>query len=275
MKKRINNSEIERAKTSSRLIFLLTILMLFVVIGGLVFYVIYDKGLIKFKSTEDNNNIEEKSIFSSDKSEIHVDDNRIVGLFDIVKITVNECEGYNVKDKVEVKEMSDKCKFSLASNIYRNHLENDNNNFYITEDDVRDSYEMLFGYSTYKALEEIPYNNYYTLLFNDSDKVYFSNDKVEDVGSSFDAYEKIISVSRKGNYLYVESVPLFYNKPEKVLCKDFDCEEVIDKDVKENNADYYNLYLDHNKDKLNHYKYMFKLDNVGFYRYVGFEKTKN
>lgn len=274
MKKRINNSEIEKAKNSSRIVFVLTILMLLVVICGLLFYVIYDKGLIKFKN-EEKNVPEQESIFSSEKSEIHVDDSRIITLYNAVKITANECDGYNTEDNINVKKMNSKCKFSLASNIYNDYLEKNDDYEYITEENVKNAYEYLFGYNSYESLENIPYNTFYSLTLNDVNKEYFSNEILNDVDTSVSSYEKIISISRKGNYLNIISVPLFFNKPEKVLCKDYDCNEVIENNVKDNNEDYYDLYLDHNKDKLNQYKYKFKMDNVGFYRYVGFEKTNS
>ena len=53
MKKRINSSEIERAKRSNMFLFILTILMLLVVIGGLVFYVLYDKDSYLYRTLSD------------------------------------------------------------------------------------------------------------------------------------------------------------------------------------------------------------------------------
>lgn len=273
MKKRINDSEIEKAKESGKILFILTTLMLLVVIGGLVFFVIYDKGLIKFNEKNNEKKEEEKSIFSSEKSELHVDDSRISNLFNTVKITSNKCDGYNLDDKVDVDKMSDSCKFEIASNIYREKLVKDDNNFYVDEEIVKNAYESLYGYNSYKVQDTIPLDSNFNLNYNNLNKKYYASVVPEDIDEDMSSYEKIVSVSKSGSYLYIVSVPVFYNAVEKVLCKDYDCSEVVENNAKENGDDYYNLYLDHNKKKLINYKYKFKMDNVGFYKYMGFEKT--
>ena len=68
MKKRINDSEIEKAKLSNKIIVFLTALMLLVVISGFVLYIIYDKEIIKIDSKKPSKEVEEKSIFSDENS---------------------------------------------------------------------------------------------------------------------------------------------------------------------------------------------------------------
>ena len=48
MKKRIKDSEIEKAKVSNKILLILTMLMVMVVVLGFGFYVFYDKEIIDF-----------------------------------------------------------------------------------------------------------------------------------------------------------------------------------------------------------------------------------
>lgn len=272
MKKRINSSEIERARRSNRFLFILTILMLLVVIGGLVFYVLYDKKLISFGNENSHN---EESIISKNETKFDVKESNTeaLRLYNIVRVTNNECSEYINAKGIKVKELSDNCKFSIASNIYNRYLDGDVNNKYVLEEDVIYAYESLFGEGSYKSQETIPYMKGTNLYYSEVNNKYFVQGEVQDMDSNMNGYEDIISIKKDNNYLYINSAIMYYESINKNICKDYDCNEVVEKISEEPSPDYYSLYIKHNKNKLYNYQYKFRLDKNGFYKYLGYEKT--
>lgn len=272
MKKRINSSEIERAKKTNMFLFILTFLMLFVVVGGLLFYVVYDKQLIKIGNNTTSN---EENIFVQNETKFDVKEGNmeVERLYDIVRITNSECSEYKNSSKVDTKKLSDSCKYDIASNIYDRYVINDNGYKYISEDDVSYAYESLFGVGKYKQQETIPYKENVKLLYNPSDNNYFSQDEINDTGSNMRSYEEILSVKKDNNYLYINTSMLYYDVVGKNVCLDYGCENIVDKISDEVSDDYFTLYIKQNSKKLYNYKYKFKLDKNGFYKYLGFERT--
>ena len=275
MKKRINKTEIEKAKSSNRFIFVLTTLMLLVVIGELIFYVLYDKKLINFGNNTPQE--VEENIFSQSETtfDVKLSNKEMNRLFNIVKVSANNCENYNTAKSLKAKELSEKCKFNIASKIYGNYLvEAEDGLRYILESDVSYSYESLFGEGKYKSQEIIPYGENMSLLYSESDGYYFVHNGIGDYSNENVSYEKILSAKKDKNYLYINSAVLYYEPNNRVICVDYDCEEVLDTISEgDNTSSYFDLYIEHNNKKLNRYKYTFKLDKNGFYKYVGFEKT--
>ena len=275
MKKRINKTEIEKAKSSNRFIFVLTTLMLLVVIGGLIFYVLYDKKLINFGNNTPQE--VEENIFSQSETtfDVKLSNKEMNRLFDIVKVSVNNCENYNSAKSLKTKELSEKCKFNIASKIYGNYLvEAEDGLRYILESDVSYAYESLFGEGKYKSQEIIPYGENMSLLYSESDGYYFVHNGIGDYSNENVSYEKVLSSKKDKNYLYINSAVLYYEPNNRVICKDYDCEEILDTISEgDNTKSYFDLYIEHNNKKLNRYKYTFKLDKNGFYKYVEFEKT--
>lgn len=275
MKKRINKTEIEKAKSSNRFIFVLTTLMLLVVIGGLIFYLLYDKKLINFGNREPQG--VEENIFSQSETnfDVKLDNVEMIRLFNTVKVSVNNCDDYNNLKSIKVKDLSEKCRFNIASKIYNNYLiEAEDGLKYIPESDVKYAYESLFGADKYKIQELIPYSDNISLLYSASDGYYFVHNGTSDYTVNNVSYEKILSAKKDNNYLYINSAVLYYEPNNRIICKDYNCEEVLDTILDGNNTNsYFDLYIDHNKNKLNKYKYTFKLDKNGFYKYVGFERT--
>ena len=272
MKKRITNSEIEKARRSNRFLFILTVLMLLVVIGGLVFYVLYDKHLISFGDVK---SVDEESIIS--KNEIRFDvknDNReALRLYNIVRVSNNDCNDYIKSKNIKVKDLSNDCKFEIASNIYNRYLIDEDNSKFVLEEDVIYAYESLFGEGTYKSEEIIPYIDNSTLYYSEINKKYFLRDEIIDMDTNMNNHEEILSIKKDNNYLYINSAIMYYDSINKVICKDYDCEEIVEKIGEEPNSDYYSLYIKHNKNKLYNYHYKFRLDKNGFYKYIGFERT--
>lgn len=279
MKKRLNKNEIDSLKKSSRVIFILCFLFFIFVVTALIIIVIYgDKLLVK----EGNVTYEEKTVdkkeetTKKEKKRVSIDlsDNNITKLFNIVRVTNNTCEGYNIQNNILVKDMSTKCKFSLVSNIYVDDIKTMGNMTYVLEDDVRNAYNYLYGYNSYEVNDSIPYFGV-NLSYHATNKLYFTQDIVKDNNNGLISYEKIIDAYREDDSLFIKSISVYYEKVNKIFCSDARCEEIIDTVKNEPSyPDYYDLYVDSRKDKLTKYVYRFDLNEAGFYNYIGYEKTK-
>ena len=198
MKKRINSSEIERAKRSNMFLFILTILMLFVVIGGLVFYVLYDKELISFKTKDE---VEEENIISKNETKFNVkmDNVEALRLYDIVRISNNKCDEYIKSDGFSMKKLSDECKYTIAANIYNKNIKSDNDKKYVLEEDVKYAYESLYGENTYRVQETIPYVDNYKLMYSAVNHNYFIQGEINETDSNIGVHEMVISIKKENN----------------------------------------------------------------------------
>lgn len=276
MKKRLVDGEIETAKKTSRImVTVVTIILILLII--VVAYVAYlyeagklftnEKGEIVIKNEPKVNNID-------------ITDTNILDLLNTVKVTNTSCEDSEYsKDKITVESLSTKCKYAIAKNKYKDYIKYDSNNHitYVEEEKVKKVYQSLFGNNTYERQEVIPYVSLHDLMFDARYNYYFMNDSAEEQEGSFKNYEKISSAEKKNNDLYITSIVLYYETVNRVICKDNRCEKVIEVLSKEQdyNDDYFDLYLEHHKDKLDKYKYHFTLNSLGFYEYKGYERTSS
>ncbi len=272
MKKRINSSEIEKAKRSNRFLFILTVLMLLVVIGGLVFYVLYDKKLIKFDNFK---NTTEEDIISKNETNFNVntDNKEVLKLYNTVRISNNDCSEYIDSKSLKTDKLNEECKFDIASNIYNKYLVEENGSKFIPEDEVIYAYESLYGEGSYKNQELIPYKNESKLYYSAINEKYILQNDIQDSDTNMSKHEDIISIKKDNSYLYINTSILYYESINKFICKDYKCDEIVEKLNDEANDEYFKLYIKHNKNKLYNYQYKFKLDKNGFYKYIGFERT--
>ena len=285
MKKRINSSEIERARKFSHVLFLCFFLLFILLFVG--FGAMYAMGIDvldyfkvpKQKVEESGKKIKKEILLDSTPEIIEIDihDRNIQKLYHIVKITdSNTCweDGYQEHDHIDVKKLSTKCKFSIASNLYKDQVEKTlDGKLYVKEEDVRSAYEELFGNGTYERQDSIPC--FYKTNFLFRDDYYFTESVNPEEGSSMTSYEKLLKAYRKDNNLDIISGVVYHERVLHLLCKDSRCEHVIEPlqaDAEYNEA-YLSLYIDHNKDHLYQYTYHFKMDEAGFYRYMGYDRT--
>lgn len=282
MKKRINDSEIEKAKSSTRainIIISLCILLLIIIIAYIVF--LYEQG--KILKTEDGQYIinEEKDTKLIKKGLV-IDSNNtnVIELWNYIKISNNSCidGSYTDKNSINVSNLSETCKYSLASNIYNRYAINDKEKMivYIKEEDVKNAYEKLFELGSYKKQNTIPYTNMDEMIYNIDNKYYFANGDFKEIDDTLKIYEKVTSIKKDNKDLYITSTALFYEQINNFICKDINCEKVLLelKKEKEYSDEYFDLYLDSKKDELSKYVYHFKQDNAGFYKYIGYEKNR-
>ena len=286
MKKRVTKSEIELAKKSSRILFLISFMLLVLLFLGfgllyamdvdLTSYIKVPKKVVK----EEKKQATTKEIILENTPmavEVDIKDGNIKKFFNTVKITnpgICVDGGYVDKEKVAVRELSTKCKFSIASMIYQNDVQKMlDGKLYVKEDTVKDVYEGLFGLDSYERQESIPCLYKTNFIFGGD--YYFTEKVTAEEGSSLIPYEKLIKAYRQDNHLDITSVVFYYEKVMGLFCKDHLCDNIVE-EVKAGNdygEEYLSLYAEHNKDKLYQYTYHFEMDDAGFYRYVGYERT--
>jgi len=279
MKKRIKDSEIETAKKSTKVMIVIVMICLLILIGlGIYVGFLYKEGKI-FKTDDGKYVIEEKIPKSEKVKQLDVNDINIIGLWENVKVANNPCPDGSYLDKKEVKakELNTSCKYNLASTIYKNNVVYDSERMitYVTEQNVKKAFETLFDTGSYERQETVPLKNNTELMFNIDNKIYFMNGQVgETTESPLKTFEKITEVTKQNNDLYISSNIIYYDSVSNVLCKEASCKNVIEELTKTSqyNDEYFNLYLESKKDKLYKYTYHYKLNDAGFYKYLGYTR---
>ncbi len=279
IKKRIVDSDIELAKNSSRKKSIITIIILLIVIILLVLFLLYDYEII-FPEKEKNTTTE-TTTKRHEKKDVNLDINNpnIINLYNNVHNNISDDLIYST-DKMTTDKMSNEYKLDLAYNIYKKDILDETTKISISEDKIKKSYELIFGKNSYKHVDNIR-DKCNTLTYDSITKSYINNNPSTcNITDKETIHEKIISAVRNKNNKLVITSAVVYNIGEddntSNLCQDRDCNKVLT----ENNGDYtrekhFNDYIDDNKDQLQQYSYKYKLDNDGFYYYVGFERVKN
>ena len=286
MKKRVNESEIEKAKSSSHsfAVGLVALLITLLCVIGYLFLYQRETLLKTFEKEveekqEETKEEQEPEAEENNKIEVNLNNPNVKEWYEIVKITnPYTCDDgtYTNKEKVEVKNLSTKCKYAIASNLYREKVQKKETILEISEEKIKDAYEKLYGTSTYEKQESIPYFPRNELKYN-AEGYYFTEKDGEEIDSSIQKYEKMIKAEKEENTLSITTTVIYYEKVNKVLCKDETCENVIEKAKEETNytKDYFDLYMDYHKKELHNYTYKFAMDEIGFYHYIGYERTSN
>lgn len=289
MKKRVAKSEIEIARKSSRALFVLSfIILVFLFLGfGVLYFLDFDiSKYVHFKvpiSTKKEVRVKVATdecttdTSSSDAIEVDIHDSNIQSFYQTVKITNDDVcidGGYREKKSVSVTDLSDKCKFSIASKIYEKDVKQGlDGKLSVKEEDVKKAYEGLYGMGTYKQQDSIPC--LYKTNFIYHGDYYFTESVAAEEGTSLVSYEKIISAVRKEDHLDITSVVMYYERALSLFCKDSRCEKTIEavKNDVEYGEEFLDLYIDYHQRELYQYTYHFEMDLAGFYRYVGYDRT--
>jgi len=258
------------------------VFILFIVLG-IGTYILYDKGIIfpdekavEEKKLKDDTN--DKKIDKKEQlKEVEVD-SEIENLFNLVHYGTNS-EIYTNK-KMNVADMSEEYKFTLAHNIYgkdivKNETLVDGIAKYVSEDSVKNAYETIFGKDTYHSQEEI--SGGCGNLYYDAIHARYISATPDGCGgtSVFWTKEKILSAKKSKDTLKIVSAVVHYSGATNSICKDFDCNQVIDTYYADDSDTYQYLedYIGTHQDKLQEYTYTFHIEDSG-YRYEGFERTK-
>lgn len=258
--------------------------IILVLVVGLVFIFINKDVLIEKFNKNGNEKVNKKDEVILDNSkykDVDISSPYVDYLFNLVhaKVVGGDSTIYKNK-KLDVSEMEDFYKFQLASNLYDGYAKIYKNagvgeiTASISEEEVKKYYELLFGRDTYKAIEAIPYTCT-NMLYDTVNRRYVTTNQVCGSVSPFNAYEKIIDVKKDEDELLITGAVVFAAAFNGSLCKDFECNTIIDNFASnETDEEYFHKYIDKNLDKLMHYTYKFKSEDDGFYYYQGFERTK-
>lgn len=287
MKKRVTKSEIEVARKSSKVLFLISFILLVLLFVGFGFLYVMDVDLTPYlniqkqekKSSIPTNIKEKETVVESSSTPVTVDinDSNIQTFYNTVKVTNEDVcieGGYREKRHVSVDDLTVECKFSLASKIYENDVEQGlDGKLVVKESAVKKAYEGLFGKDTYVKRDTIPC--LFKTTFMNRDDYYFTEKVVPEEDDSLLSFEKILYAKRVDNKLDITSAVVFYEQVLSILCKDSRCEETIEslKPGVEYGEEYLTLYVDFHQKELSQYTYHFEMDDAGFYRYKGYDRT--
>ena len=262
--------------------------IIFVLVVGVVFVFLNREML--FNKFKNNNKVNDKVLVDDNKNEdsnnikykyIDINSPYVEHLFNLVhaKVTGGDSTIYK-NSSLSVSEMDSFYKFSLASNLYdglafrNNYAQINEVTAYLTEENVKKSYEFIFGLNTYKRSDTIPYTCT-NMYFDTVSRNYITTNQVCGSISPFTSYEKVICAKKSNDELLITGAVVFAAGYDGSLCKDYECTTVIDSFASnETNNEYFYGYIEKNKDRLMQYTYKFKLNDDGFYYYQGFERTK-
>ncbi len=268
MKKKTNKSNV------------IIIIILIVILLMLGYYnFIYMQKIKELKDDNVENSLDDNSKDEEGQEEVleeelEVDDSYVKYLFSLTHAQYYLSYDKNIfdYDKKTQEEMSMDEKTSLAANIYADKVEvNPDNTVYISKEEVKRAYELVFGKNTYPNLQEISYKCG-SLTYNELTNNYEGYSGCE--GSSLlQIHEKIIRAYLKDDYLEITSAYLFTNADDGKYYRSADLQDVIDTYDKDNNSSISIInYINANYKKLGQYTYKFKKEGL-FYYYQGFSKV--
>lgn len=261
-------------KKRSNIVFVVIIIILMLVIGGLSYYTFFYKTntveKIKNDEVSDKNEVAEEVAV-----ELDVDNAYIKSLYKNVHSNYYNGIDTNVfnYEKRSVSEMSDEEKSSLAANIYSSSVNKIYSGYSIDEEDVKDAFEVLFGIGSYNQMSTIKYGCT-VLNYDVNNKRYYTESPDCGGTSSGSFYEKIIKAVRYSDRIEITTAYVFIDAIDNNFYKDINCSTVVGNytTTAENEK---STFIDNNKDNLQQNTYTFKMDDNGFYYYIGFERTNN
>ena len=247
---------------------------------GLLLVVFICGGCFRTKNVQQVNKVDDSY------QEIKVD-NLIVAIYN--RTTANTITGidntlYNTK-KLEVSDMTDEYKGLIAEKNYASYISD--YGYTVSEDSVRYAYDSIFGAGTYKSGQKI-YSNCFNFTYNNAG--YYEDKQGGGCGgtTASDVYPVVIKAEKNNKYLKVTTAYVFRDK-ENLYKSYSDLENtsntlgtlktLIGEDYT-NTVEYSSNnkifdYVEKNQDSLEQVTKTFEIDNNGFYKYVGFERTKD
>ena len=283
-------------KNNKGVIILIVILILCII--GLVFYILVDKEILNFNHSTIEKEQVEKNNTKEDKKdtkgiEISVDNENIKTLFNNAhRLSIGPETSIYKDGGYKVSEMTLDEKFSLLSSQWFNKIETHpdyvmQTNEQITElseETLKNLYEKTFGPNTYKSVDSITDSmNCLTLTYDEIYQRYITKEEGGCGGSStFSTYEKIIKVTKYNNRIEILSAVVYLDGMSQQMYKDYNKTTslgalLVNENITNNSEERekaYNKYIEENKDKLEQYKYIYKLNEDGFYYLMGVERIK-
>ena len=270
-------------KNNTNIFLIIIIVVLLLLVGGLGFYIFNDGKSSSVLNDNQQNNLEEKDEGVS----LSVDNAHIQEMFRNVHpedyITFNQ-EMYGYK-KRSVEEMDEFYKSRIAENIYGKYVSGVGSSAYIDEKYVKIAYESIFGEGTYKTMESISYNYICGgMKYVAEEKKYVSSDNVCGGASGVWIRDEVIDAIKYKDRIEIISANVVIKLDDGNFYKTYETKDVVGNYAQDNleNKEKIDKFINNeipefirsNKDKLQQYKFIFKLDKNGFYYYTGYERIK-
>ena len=190
----------------------------------------------------------------------------------------------------KVSDFSDREKGLFAFTYYYNKGLNTGNEFTVSENDVKYAYDSIFGAGSYKSGQDIlgVCDGKLKFTYNGDRHNYVSGSPACGGTSTVALYEKIVNIQRSSSELKITTAIAVYNMETSSIYKsvaDMKNSNAIDtieniigeeytNSVSYSSDDKIYDYIKNNSDSLQQYTYTFEVDTNGFYKYIGFERTK-
>lgn len=268
----------EKKKKNTGLIILIIILIL--IIGGLTTYILADKGIIKIPGVDIGEKKKKKKPEKEVGKDINIDNAAIKELYSFVHkrdyIGIIDEKVYN-NTKFTIDDMDNTYKLSLAANLFDFSFEG--NYAIVKEDNVKNSFERVFGPGTYSHFEKLDFGC--PVFEYDSNLKAYKG--LQECGgtTSFANYYALISAKKYSDRIELIEDVLFYEGG--IIYKDYNKTQELRTLAEEEQANTVDSsiydriflpYLSSNADKLQQYKYTFNLADDGFYYYNKVERIQ-
>lgn len=251
--------------------------VIIILIIGLVGYIVMDKKILKpqNQTTPEKQEVNKIIKLDTDNANIKALINKVHNPSEQLDTLIYNTGGSKVEN------MNEEYKFSIATNEKNINIKTINppdktgNTGYVTEQEIKDAYEKLFGPGTYQQIDSFKLGCI-NMTYDKETKRYTTTKK--DCGIAITpvrAYEEIISATKQNNTLTIITAAIFYDASIGKLFKDSDLTKetpqtantsLSEQEIRE--------YITNNKDGLNQYTYTFDIGVDGFYYYKGVERTK-
>ena len=265
------------------IVLIIIIIVLLVVCIGMGVFIFLNKEKLEEKTppeiVENNNNQKDitKPEDNEDK-ELDIDDTLVDSLYKMTRSEFDKC-GYerqplllvNIGDKITPANMEDNYKGNIIFDYVTKKQE-------ITEDEMKQAYEKVFGPNTYTVINKINFNAVGNINYDSANKKYVLDfDPNKEVGCVTHLYndEKILSVKKEESSIMITTAYVFNCSFSTELCKDSSGNEHLGINLGVNEKEEETKkFIDEHKDELHQLTYTFKQASDGNYYYSEVERTK-
>lgn len=178
---------------------------------------------------------------------------------------------------MKTSEMDSVYKDRIAYQKFHGYFIGTGENSFVDAEKVKYAYESIFGEDTFTIGQDVQCvcNGKGKLIYNADNKTYRMGPTGCGGATMMFVNDKVINAEKNSNTLRITVAVAFYNTENGNIYKTYD--DLINKTNEIGKiADYNSIdeYVSKNSDKLQQYTYTFELSKSGFYKYIGFERTK-
>ena len=182
----------------------------------------------------------------------------------------------------KVSDMSDDEKGLIASKNYEQYITTNpvDYSLHVSEENVRYGYDSIFGAGTYQSGQNI-YSACGSYSYDSINKEYSQAAGGCGGTTAERTVSKVVKAEKNNKVLKITAGVLYISGSDDKVYKDFEKTKPLGSTISEylgaDNGDqdmYAKQHIENNVDSSELYTYTFELDNNGFYKYIGFEKTQ-